>query len=147
MLLKRHPEAIQDEKSTNDPFDIEAWTLPRPGVEPRRLPFKREAIVQRMQLTTKNGDASSWDQFLALTPKQRDQVQNLIAQLGRDDGPPRKYLALETREDEIVVFVAVSELDVVYLTDPIGRTWQFPYDNFTDWWVSIAYRPPCIRVL
>lgn len=137
MLLGHHTEAIKEEKDTDDPFDIEAWTLPLPGVEPRRLPFKREAIMQRMQLAATNGDVSAWDQFLALTPEQRDQAQDLVAQSGKADARPRSYLALETREDEIIVFVAVSQHEeVVYLTDPIGRTWQFSYKDFENWPVS-----------
>jgi hypothetical protein len=137
MLLDRHTEAIKDEKDTDDPFDIEAWTLPLPGVEPRRLPFKREAIMQRIQLAAKNGDVSAWDQFLALTPEQRDQAQDLVAQSGKADARARSYLALETREDDIIVFVAVSQHEeVVYLTDPIARTWQFSYKDFENWPVS-----------
>ncbi|KAJ3459757.1 hypothetical protein MRS44_015830 [Fusarium solani] len=137
MLLDRHTEAIKDEKDTDDPFDIEAWTLPLPGVEPRRLPFKREAIMQRIQLAAKNGDVSAWDQFLALTPEQRDQAQDLVAQSGKADARARSYLALETREDDIIVFVAVSQNEeVVYLTDPIARTWQFSYKDFENWPVA-----------
>ncbi|UPL00438.1 hypothetical protein LCI18_011372 [Fusarium solani-melongenae] len=137
MFLGYRTEAIKEDKDTNDPFDIEAWTLPPPGVEPRRLPFKREAIIQRMQLAVTNGDVSAWDQFLALTPEQRDQAQDLIAQSRKADARPRSYLGLETREDEIIVFVAVSQHEeVVYLTDTIGRTWKFPYKNFKSWPVA-----------
>ncbi|KAM0426058.1 hypothetical protein ACHAPT_008689 [Fusarium lateritium] len=122
-------------ESTDDAFDIEAWTLTFPEVDSRQLPFGREAIVQRIQKTTENGRVSAWDQFLALTPQQRDQAQAVVAQAGEDDARARSYLALETREnDEIIVFVAVGEHEeVVYLTDPDGRTWHFPYKDFNHW--------------
>ncbi|KAL2672811.1 hypothetical protein Neosp_013527 [[Neocosmospora] mangrovei] len=112
------------------------------GAEPRRLPFGRDATVQRIRKATDNGSTSVWDQFLALAPEQRDQVQDLVAQSGKFDSRSRSYLALETRGDEMIVFIAVSKHEVVYLTDPMGRTWQFPYDDFKNW--SVAKEEICL---
>ncbi|RSL78144.1 hypothetical protein CEP51_008463 [Fusarium floridanum] len=130
-LLDGYPEVIEDEDLDDDPFDVEAWTLPLPGRESQRLPFLRGDIIQRIKHATKHGQVSRLDQFLALTPEQRDQAQDLITQLVRDDARPRGYLALEIREDEIIVFVGVDDNpEVVYLDDPVGRTWQFSYKDF-----------------
>ncbi|RSM07438.1 hypothetical protein BHE90_015084 [Fusarium euwallaceae] len=136
-LLDGDPEAIEDEDLDDDPIDIEAWTLPLRGRESQRLPFLRGDIIQRIKQATKHGRVSRLDQFLALTPEQRDQAQDLITQLGRNDARPRGYLALETREDEIIVFVGVDyDEQVVYLDDPVGRTWQFPYKDFENWQIA-----------
>ncbi|RSL58722.1 hypothetical protein CEP54_007645 [Fusarium duplospermum] len=136
-LLNGKTEAIDDEDLDDDSCDIEAWTLPLPGRESQRLPFLREDIIQRIKHATKHGQISRLGQFLALTPEQRNQAQEQITQLGRDDARPRGYLALETREDEIIVFVGVDDDDeVMYLDDPVGRTWQFSYKDFENWQIA-----------